>query len=204
MKGWVAMTPRILVPLGLTAAFACGPGETTTGPAAEPAEVEASGSRITVSLVPKVDGFVEDGTTVIDNSIVQTLHVPGFEDRGIIEFDMRGITGPVLKATLVLPVYASTGPYPFRIDVLGYRGNGRLDVDDWARGSLITSFQYTGESLVRLDVTTKVRGMQSTGANYAGFVFRFAVPSDISLNGPFVAFRSLEYPPAAKLKIATR
>lgn len=204
MKGWVDMTPRVLVALGLTALLACGPGETTTEPAAEPVEVEASGSRFTVSVAPKVDGIVRDGLTVLDNSIVQVLHVPSFEDRGIIEFDIRGITGPVLRATLVLPVYASTGPYPFRIDVHGYRGNGRLDVDDWTRGSLITSFQYAGESVVRLDVTAKVRGMHSTGANYAGFVFRFAMPSDIPLNGPFVAFRSLEYPPAAKLKIATR
>jgi hypothetical protein len=196
--------PRLPAALGLTAVLACVPGETTTEPAAELADVETSGSRFIVSRGPKADGSVRDGITVIDNSIVQAPHVPGFEDRGIMEFDLRGIAGPVLKATLVLPVFAGTGPYPFRIDVYGYRGNGRLDVDDWARGSLITSFQYAGESVVRLDVTEKVRGMHSTGANYAAFVLRFAVPSDISLNGPFVAFRSLEYPPAAKLKVATR
>ena len=198
------MTSRVFVALGLTALLACAPGETTTEPEAELAEVEAAGSRFTVSLAPKVDGIVEDGLTVVDNSIVQALHVPSFEDRGIMEFDLRRVTGPVLKATLVLPVYASTGPYPFRIDVHGYRGNGRLDVEDWARGASISSFSYAGEPVVRLDVTVKVRGMLSTGANYAGFVFRFAEPSDIPLNGPFVAFRSLEYPPAAQLKIATR
>ncbi len=198
------MTPRIFVALGLTALLACAQEDTTTEPDSELAEVEAAGSRFTVSFAPKVDGSVRDELMVLDNSIVQALHVPTFEDRGIIEFDIRRITGPVLRATLVLPVFASTGPYPFRIDVYGYRGNGQLDVEDWTRGSLITSFQYAGESVVRLDVTEKVRGIRSTGANYAGFVFIFAEPSDISLNGPFVAFRSLEYPPAAKLKIATR
>lgn len=198
------MTPRTFVALGLTAMLACNPGETTTEPKADLSEVEAAGSRFTVSLAPRVDGIVRDGLMVLDNSIVQALHVPGFEDRGVMEFDLRSITGPVLRATLVLPVYASTGPYPFRIDVRGYRGNGRLDVEDWSRGSLTTSFQYAGVLVVRLDVTAKVQGMRSTGANYAGFVFRFAVPSDIPVNGPFVAFRSLEYPPAAQLKIATR
>ena len=198
------MTPRVWVAVGLTGLLACGPGETATEPESALPEVQAAATSLTVWLLPKVDGIVRNDLTVLDNSVVQALNVPSMEDRGIIEFDMRSITAPVLKATLVLRKYASTGPYPFRIDLYGYQGNGSLDVGDWARGTFIKSFQYAGDSLVKLDVTAKVHAMRQAGANFAGFVLRFAVPSDIPLNGPFVAFRSLEYGPAARLRIVTQ
>jgi hypothetical protein len=129
------MKPRVLVAAGLTGMLACMPGETTTEPEAEVADFQAAASRFTVPLTPTVDGSVRNALTVLEFSTVQALNVPTMEDRGIIEFDMRSITGPVLKATLVLREFASTGPYPFRIDVYGYRGNGRLEVEDWARGT---------------------------------------------------------------------
>lgn len=198
------MRSQALAAAAMAGMLACGPGETATAPLSEGPDAAAIGSRFTVPLLPKVDGIVRDGNTILENSVVQALHAPQFEDRGIIEFDMRGLTGPVLKATLVLRVFASNGPYPFRIDVYGYRGNGRLEVEDWGRGTLVTSFQYAGETLVKLDVTSKVWPMRAAGATHAGFGFRFAEPSDIALNGPFVAFESLESRPAAGLRIVTR
>jgi hypothetical protein len=180
--------------------LACGPEETITEPAPGSAEVQATTVTVT-RLGPVADGIVRDGNTVLDGSVVQTLHVPSFEDRGVIEFDLSRLTGTVQRATLILPVYNAMGPYPFRIDVYGYRANGVLEVGDWGRGTLIKSFQYAGALEVRLDVTAKVARMRQAGASGAGFVFRFAVPSDIASNGPYLALGSMEYRPAARLRV---
>ena len=153
------------------------------------------------SLVAVVDGFVRNGNLVQDGSIVQTLHVPSMEDRGIIEFNISGLSRSISSAKLKLSVFASTGPYPFTIGVFAYRGDGMLSVDDWDSGAPFTSFQYAGETRVTLDVTTVLQGLVASGADIAGFNFRFSVPSPIPLNGPFVAFRSIEFGPAAVLEV---
>jgi hypothetical protein len=196
------MTSRGVAAAGLACLLACGQGESATEPTPGSAKVQASTVTVT-RLGPVADGSVRDGNTVIDRSVVQTLHVPSFEDRGVIEFDLQRLTGTVRRATLILPVFNSKGPYPFRIDVYGYRANGVLEVEDWGRGVLIKSFQYAGASEVQLDVTAKLARMRQAGATGAGFVFRFAVPSDIDLNGPYVAFGSMEYRPAARLRVET-
>ena len=156
---------------------------------------------------PVVDGIIRDGgpfgakdgipDVVLDGSVVQTLHVPSFEDRGIIEFNLSGLSQPILNVELVLPVFSSN-PFPFTIDVFGYAGDGALTLSDWAQGSLLTSFLYSGEQVVTLDVTSFISSAVAAGDAFAGFNFRFAGPPNI---GPFVAFRSLEFPPSAFLKI---
>jgi len=156
---------------------------------------------------PVVDGIIRDGgpfgakdgipDVVLDGSVVQTLHVPSFEDRGIIEFNLSGLSQPILNVELVLPVFSSN-PFPFTIDVFGYAGDGALTLSDWAQGSLLTSFLYSGEQVVTLDVTSFISSAVAAGDAFAGFNFRFAGPPNI---GPFVAFHSLEFPPSAFLKI---
>ena len=196
------MVSRGVAAAGLACLLACGPGETATETASGAADVQAATIAVT-RLGPVADGSVRDGNMVIDHSVVQTLHVPSFEDRGVIEFDLRRLTGSVQRATLILPVFNAKGPYPFRIDVYGYQANGVLEVADWGRGTLIKSFQYAGASEVRLEVTAKVARLRQAGATGAGFVFRFAVPSDIDSNGPYLAFGSMEYRPAARLRVET-
>jgi hypothetical protein len=196
------MTKPTVLALGLAGMLACSSDQPTTAPDAATADLQSSSTPITVTIAPMIDGSVRDGNNAIDNSVVQTLHVPSFEDRGIIEFNLRKFSGPVLRATLRLTVYGSKGPYPIRVDLYGYRGNGRLEADDWDRGTFISSFEYAGEHTIVLDVTAKVRAMKSNGAVVAGFNFR-AEPSDIDDNGPFVAFNSNEYPPRAILNIRT-
>jgi hypothetical protein len=207
------MRSRILVSAGLAAGLAaCTTDQTPTGPNVSPGQVTdegtpdllESGNRITLRFRPTVDGGVRNGTDVLEGSVVQTLDVPGMEDRGIIEFDISGLSGPVFKSVLRLEVYAATGPYPFSIDVFAYSGDGVLAIDDWNRGTLLTSFQYAGEEIVLLDVTSAIRSLVASGASYAGFNFQFSVPSQIPLNGPFVAFRSREYRPAAVLRVRTK
>jgi hypothetical protein len=160
---------------------------------------------IVISLTPVADGSVRDGRTiedgVLDNSVVQVLNVPVFEDRGIIEFDISSLSGPIWEAKLKLSVYASNGPYPFTIGATAYQGDGVLAANDWNLGRLFTSFQYSGEPAVTLDVTAPLQALISSGATFAGFNFRFSVPSSIDLNGPFVAFNSREYEPAAVLEV---
>jgi hypothetical protein len=155
-------------------------------------------------LPAKVDGIVRDGTTTLDGSVVQALHTPLLEDRGIIEFDISKLSGRIKGAKLNLKVFASTGPYPFAVNVYAYPGDGLLSTSDWDRGTLLTTFSYAGQTSVTLEVTAALRALVASGATFAGFNFRFAVPSPISLNGPFVAFNSNEYGPPAILQLIGR
>lgn len=169
---------------------------------------------IAAPTMPTVDGFVRDGLgspkdgvpdDVIAGTTVQALDNLGvsfpFEDRGIIEFELPSLSGPLTGADLVLPVFSAMGPYPFTIDVFTYTGDGVLSLSDFNAGSLYTSFAYSGESVVTLDVTSFIGGLYTSGDDYAGFNFQFAVPSTIALNGPYVSFGSLEHGPAAYLAI---
>ena len=121
---------------------------------------------IAAPTLPTVDGNVLDGfgspkdgvpDNVIAGAIVQVLDNVGvpspFEDRGIIEFELPSRSGPLTGAELVLPVFGSMGPYPFNIDVFTYAGDGLLSLGDFNAGSLYTSFAYSGEPVVSLDVT---------------------------------------------------
>ena len=161
------------------------------------------------TIQPTVDGSVRDGVpfsakdgipdSTLEGSIVQALDVPSFEDRGIIEFSLSGLSQPIFNAQLVLPVFGSKGPFPFTVDVFAYVGDGALTLADWAQGFLLTSSPYAGEQAVTLDVTSFISSGVVAGDAFAGFNFQFAVPSSITLNRPFVAFGSLEFPPAASL-----
>lgn len=161
----------------------------------------------TIQIQPTVDGSIRDGNKdgnpdiTLDNSGVQLLDIPSFEDRGIIEFSLSGLSKPIFNARLVLPVFGSMGPFPFRVDVFSYTGDGALTLSDWAQGTPLTSFSYSGEQVVTLDVTSFINSAVAAGDAFAGFNFQFAVPSSIDFNGPFVTFRSLELPPAASLRI---
>ena len=162
------------------------------------------------TIQPVVDGSVRDGVpfsakdgipdAILEHSIVQVLDGTNFEDRGIIEFSLSGLSQPILDAELVLPVFASPGCLPFTIDVFTYAGDGALTISDWAQGSLLTSFLYSGEQ-VTLDVTSFISSAVAAGDAFAGFNLQIGVPC-IDLNlPPSVAFGSLEFPPAASLRV---
>ena len=165
-------------------------------------------------VLPVVDGVVRDGLdspkdgiadVIMANVVVQVLDVERdimpFEDRGILEFDLSTLSGPITSATLDLNVFSSNGPYPFNVDVFTYTGDGILSLNDFNVGTLFHTFGYSGEKTVQLDATPFIKTIVSSGDQYAGFNLQFAEPSTIPMNGPFVAFNSLEYPPAATLTI---
>jgi alpha-tubulin suppressor-like RCC1 family protein len=155
------------------------------------------------SFVPLADAFIRDGSQVLGGLVVQVLHVPSFEDRGAIEFLLPGLARNITQATLTLPVYASHGPYPFTITVLAYAGDGAVTVADWDRGTPFVYFGYGGEAKVSLDVTAPLQALAASGATFAGFNFRFTVPSTITQNGPFIAFNALEQGSPAELEVVT-
>lgn len=169
-----------------------------------------TGAAVAATLTPAVDGSVRDGLdapkdgtpdTVQENSVVQLLDAPQFEDRGIIEFSLADFSLPISRAKLELPVFGSNGPVPFTVDVFAYSGDGLLNLDDWSGGNLAQSFVYRHKNVVRLDVTSAVRAALEAGQQFIGFRFEFSQPSTIEQSGPFLAFSSIEVPPPATLRI---
>lgn len=165
-----------------------------------------------VITLPTVDATIRDGydfpkdgvpDNIISGVIIQVLDVPLFEDRSIIEFYLPSLSQPITNAQLTLNVFGSMGPYPFTVDVFTYAGDGLLLLSDFDAGSLFTSFAYSGEPVVNLDVTSFIDSLYTSGDNYAGFNLQFAIPSTITLNGPYVAFGSLEFPPTSTLTITS-
>jgi hypothetical protein len=162
-----------------------------------------------ITLFPAFDGDVSDGGAgaIKDGNpdridwvtTVQTMNVPSQEDRGIIEFDISALPTNLSPLTLNLHVFAKNGPFPFTIDVYTYAGDGSLSLGDFNAGSFFKSFEYSGASSVTIDVTSCIEDLQSSGSVFAGFNFRFAVPSTIAMNGPFVAFTSFENGGAATI-----
>ena len=141
--------------------------------------------------------FPKDGVAdwVIRPALVQTLNVDRrigpFEDRGIIEFNILAL-GEGNEVKLNLPVLASKEPYPFTIDVFTYVGDGTVSLGDFNAGLLYTSFEYSGASVVTLDVTSFIGDLRSAESAFAGFNFRYRNASTIPSNGPFIAFNSVE------------
>lgn len=165
-----------------------------------------------VTLAPIVDGSVRDvdvygakngvADSVLDGGLVQVLNVPSMEDRGLVEFRMSELAGTtVSSAELVLPVFDSNGPFPYAIDVFGYAGDGNLTLSDWSAGSLLASFTFSGEAAVTVDATSFLGDALAHGWAYAGFNLRFASPSALDDNGPYIAFGAHDCPPTVILRV---
>lgn len=127
------------------------------------------------------DGTVDvtDATAIaVSNSAGGVLLA---EDRGILEFDISGLTGPAALAELSLTATGSSWPFasPRTINVQGYTGNGLLDADksDYFAGSLVTSFVYNNEASVTVDVTAFINAQiaLNDAAHFAGFVLLLPV-----------------------------
>jgi hypothetical protein len=169
--------------------------------------VVSTGMAQAVILLPTVDGtlfdFGDDGTVNFINSYesVQALNMIGFDSRGIMEFDLDGVSGPVTNAFLRLYKIEALGPFPMSIDVYGYEGDGMLSSADYSDGFLMSSFSYNNENTFDLDLTEHVEDVINNAYSFLGINLR--IHDEFTKRGapPYTSFGSLEYPPANELHI---
>lgn len=86
---------------------------------------------------------------------------------------------PIFSASVTLPTSDASGPYPLGIDVFAYSGDGSLTLSDWDSGTLLTSFEYSGEETIILDVTQATTDAICAENSYVGLNFRCAAPSNV-------------------------
>lgn len=173
---------------------------------------------IHVTLLPAANGFVRDGSNFVGRDGTPDVIQPGnptlvnntdIDARGIIEFDISTLSQPVGHAELRLPiVYVSSDlPFPRRVDVYPYQGNGSLDLSDFGAGSPpftpFASFVLAGETQDNIDVTTVVNSFIAAHASYVGFNLRLWIQGPSALTPPTVAFGSTQNPPSATLDVHT-
>ena len=160
-----------------------------------------------IILTPVVDGtlfdFGDDGTVnfINTNEGVQALNMAGFDSRGIMEFDLSGISNPIPNAFLRLYKNATLGPFPMTIDLYGYAGDGTLSNTDYNDGSFLTSFNYNDENIFDIDLTTHVQGAVSGAYSFLGLNLRMHDQFEGTNAPPYASFGSLEWPPANELHV---
>ncbi|MBL8700705.1 MAG: PEP-CTERM sorting domain-containing protein [Alphaproteobacteria bacterium] len=186
----------------------------------------AAGSAVAAPIVPVKDTILRDGIAGYfpvdpvapkdgvpdfnaDGTILQVLNAANnvvfgkpYEDRTILEFDVSGMSAAASSVVLRLNVHSANGPFPLKVDVYTYVGDGATTLSDWSAGTLSTSFSYTGAAPIDIDVTSFVRDdVVSGGHTYAGFNLRYGDPAyEGSDPFPYLVLRSLENGPAATLE----
>jgi hypothetical protein len=130
---------------------------------------------------------------------VQVLNTSLIEERGIVEFNVSGFNDPLTSAYLKLSAIDQLGPYPLHFALYGYQGNGALNNADFNDGFLVKSFTSSGENSFVFDVSPFLKDIKSAQADFAGFNIRLSDVSSNQFSVPYVAFGSLEDPPAAQL-----
>jgi len=113
----------------------------------------------TLTLSPVVEGSVRDipKDGIGDFSYIEPLRHGNFtaymaEDRGIVEFDLRGLR-PVRHARLVALEHYDTIGAPVGLSLFGYRADGMLSLTDFAAGTPLTAAAHRPGDGVNLDVT---------------------------------------------------
>ena len=120
-----------------------------------------AGAANALTINSTVHGFVRDfgpqnGTgDGLNPSFVEVLNNnPGSQDRGIIEFDISTLTGPIGTATLNLTESINSLLASHSFDVFGFTGDGLLTNSDYAAGATaLGSFNYFNQGTVNFDIT---------------------------------------------------
>ncbi|MDD5432003.1 MAG: hypothetical protein PHO70_03340 [Candidatus Omnitrophica bacterium] len=160
---------------------------------------------------PVVDGTVFDGKYpnlfdgqgdyINSTGYPQAMNMNGSASRALFEFPLSSIENSFIAASLNLTVEECLGPFPYTLGIYSYAGDGYLDFDDYARGNIIGSITFNDQSTLNYDVTSVVHDLISSGKSYVGFNIRKEEQDILAPGQPFVAFRSLEYPPSAYLSV---
>ena len=153
-------------------------------------------------LVPTVDTIIWDGLSPApkdgvpdfntDGSVLQVFNLTSSETRSVLEFAPGHSSEPIASARLVLPIFTTNGPFPIQIDLYAYTGDGAISLSDYLAGTFVTTMAYSNQTRVVFDVTTVVSELSAAGISFIGFNWRAPDVSPIDLNGPFVAFNSME------------
>ncbi len=98
----------------------------------------------------------------------------GSQDRGIIEFNISGLTSAVSSATLALPIAFNGLATTRNFEVFGFTGNGVLDFTDYqVSASLIGNFNVAAAQTgsINVDVTSFINAQIALNdpVHFAGF-----------------------------------
>ncbi len=104
-----------------------------------------------------LDIFPQDGTgdmIILDVVEIGNL-VSGLQEHGVIKFDISSLTTPITSADLKLTQTGSILPGSRTFEVLGYTGNGTLELADYSPpgASVIGTFEHFNEATEEFDVT---------------------------------------------------
>src|SRR5262245_6638893 len=101
---------------------------------------------------------------------------PFAEDRTVVQFDLRQLSGPVGAATLDLDLLNLDPGLAGVIDVYAFAGTGTVTPDQFSAGTFLTSFANSASGLEHVDVTAAVLAAQEVGQQFLGF--RLSTPSE--------------------------
>jgi hypothetical protein len=140
------------------------------------------------------------GAEIIDPSDARGIrHLPGqnpflldflsinhsVEDRTVIEFALRGLSGPVGSATLDLDLRNLDPGRRGIIDVFTFAGTGTVTPGLFSAGTLFTSFANSISGLEHVDVSAAVLAAQQAGDDFIGFRLSTMTDSRYLLGPPF-------------------
>ena len=161
------------------------PGQPGTlfGPDCVPQFVGLSLAPDAVGYVTHVQGPAGDFFSVTvpppPEIVVSRMDFPAaqiIEKRGIVEFPIAGIPGPVGHAELHLPLIGSVSGL-FGLGVFSYAGDGGVTVSDFASGSFAALVPLgmnppPPNGTITVDVTSAVNSLIAAHATVAGFNLR--------------------------------
>ena len=114
--------------------------------------------------------------------VSRNVVIPEYEARGILEFGIANIPGPVAHAELTLPVVGQIFVAPIvGIGLFAYAGDGMVTLGDFASGSLVSvnhAFQVNpppADGSITFDVTQALNSLIAAHATYAGFNLRIGL-----------------------------
>jgi hypothetical protein len=108
------------------------------------------------------------------------------EDRTVIEFDIRGLSGVLPLTTLDLDLRNEDPGGPVGvIDVFTFAGTGTVTPGLFSAGTLFTSFPNNQSGLEHVDVTAAVQAAVNAGEPFLGFRLSTATDDRFLLGPPF-------------------
>ena len=112
---------------------------------------------------------------------------PETEARGIVEFSIASIPGPVGHAELQLPIVGSVSVRS-GLGLFSYAGDGAVTASDFASGSLVSVYPLglnppPPNGSITFDVTNALNTLIAAHASYAGFNLRIGTGSGVSGEG---------------------